>query len=199
MHRVADIKLTVTGRLTRDDQQYLRAFIRKLEENQRANSSQAHHKPFLVHNFQELSTVQEVEEVIESELIGLFGATEQFASMTRKWYESIAFDHYVLARAGTPAGDHYNPIAVSLLREKLVRTTLPVNAVLTKIREVAQDLLNQYLIEDNGDTLVQSTIVRKIILAGDTRVYDTREVKYEGKLELEEQMQGTDRRVHCAI
>jgi hypothetical protein len=117
-------------------------------------------RPILVHNFSDLTTVGEVEGVIKRDIMDIFGAKLQEASEDEKWYnnniiilmygfctslisfftcimyryKSLDFDHYILAREGTPASRHYNPLAVSLLRSALRgHTNHPVADVLPQL------------------------------------------------------------------
>jgi hypothetical protein len=168
--------------------------VRKLREDRKTNPTSPPSRPILIHNFSELTTVEQVKTVIQRELVNVLGAEVQPASSNEVWYHSTEFDHFILARRGSEAGDYYNDRTISLLRSQLKRRrNFPVDTVLVDIQLAAQELLQKYLAEDNGESLTHNTIIRKIVLAASQAPGDERKLKLDGKIELKQEVPSGNR------
>lgn len=157
VHRVSHINIVVVGLLDLDAQRYLDEIAPKRATENRRQDNLTSGEVVVVHNFSDLEKVEHVKERIERDIIDTFGASVEHGE---KWYKSKHLAHYVLAKHGSEAGNHYNQKTIDVLRSKIVHLQAEeVHKVFTKIVNAANQLLPVYFMVEGKEAPLNSATI----------------------------------------
>lgn len=139
----AGIFILVVNQLTLDDELYLKTLYKRLQENGHKNDD-IKQRLLVVHNYFNLKTVAEVQQVEESELKRVFNAEKQ----PQGYWISEHFKHFVIACSDTKAGKHYNQPTIEQINTMIRGSSAAQEKdVLDKIIREIEKLLSKFLIE----------------------------------------------------
>jgi hypothetical protein len=113
----------------------------------------------MLHNLKDIEEVADVGKVIEEDIVGAFNATPGNNDGT--FYTSQNFYHFILARQGTSAGQHYNQRTINFVNNHLISKLerKKVNSLLPDLIKEAERLLTtKYLVATpNKDETTKKT------------------------------------------
>jgi len=128
--------------------------LQKIIDKFTTYATEGRQKKFIfVHNFQQFSTLDEVEKYIASDLILAFGCQKTTVNEKTFWVHTdkkskAIFMHVVLASEGTVAGERWNPQTFKLIKEHIDGTfAFAKPPLLSAVSDTVESLLPQYFYE----------------------------------------------------
>jgi len=143
--------LVVVNQLTLEDQRYVRAIESKMKEFSTKTQGSAKKELVVIHNLKDTTKINDLEELIESDIEKGFGCTKsemhhhEDRSMNHTyWKDCNDVTHCVIARHGSAAGTVYNHGTLALIRNQINAARIHINS---RTRRSLLQGINQYIIE----------------------------------------------------
>ncbi|CAF2772103.1 unnamed protein product [Rotaria sp. Silwood2] len=144
----ADIFVLVVNQLTLDDQLYLKALYKRLQDKG-LRPNDIKQQLLIVHNYFNLHLISEIEQVEKSELIGMFNAKKQ----PQGFWLSKDFKHFILANSNGEAGKKYNDRTIEQLQIMIKGSHTGLEKdVLKKIIKETEKLLSKFLVDQTSNS-----------------------------------------------
>lgn len=143
---LCDTDIFVVNQVTLADQIFLTALQKRLQRDY--PHQKVKDRLLLLHNLKDIEEVADVQKVVEEDIKGAFNATEGDNEGT--YYTSQHFYHFIVARQGTAAGQHYNQRTINFLNNLLAgkMDRKEVSSLLPDLMQHAERLLKtKYLVK----------------------------------------------------